>query len=450
MPKTPQNIQNLPPRHKACIELLCELIKRQSVTPQECGIYEIIKSNLNQTEDFQFLHFDKGGVKNLFAYKILPHATQNKKAPQDNQAQNTMKHFCFMGHIDVVPAGEHWSENPFGGAIKRGKIYGRGAQDMKAGVACFVRAIVDFANQKQNLNQNQNKQAQITSSAKSSQNPKHCPQDDCFIISILLTSDEEGDGIYGTRYVLEKLKKLDLLPTHAIVAEPTCEYKFGDIIKIGRRGSINGSLRVIGKQGHAAYPQKCLNPIEALAVALPLIAGQKLDNGNKHFSPSMLVATDIRGGLEVCNVTPSEVVLRFNLRNSTLTNLSDLEAHLQKAIAMIESKVKGVKCDLTLNQSSKPFLSNADSSLVQNLAKSVEKITHITPELSTGGGTSDARFASAFGIEVAEFGVRNDKIHSIDECVEIAEVLGLYEVFLDFLDNITRQTHTKGFTNENV
>ena len=117
---------------------------------------------------------------------------------------------------------------------------------------------------------------------------------------------------------------------------------------------------------------------------------------------------------------------------------------------MIESKVKGVKCELTLNQSSKPFLSNADSSLIKSLATSVEKITHITPDLSTGGGTSDARFASAFGIEVAEFGVRNDKIHSIDECVEISEVVGLYEVFLDFLNNTTKQTHKKGFANENV
>ncbi len=431
----PTTHQNLSPNQNACIELLCELIKRQSITPQECGIYEIIKSNLNKVEDFQFLHFDKGGVKNLFAYKILPRDIQTTQATQKNQPQHIIKHFCFMGHIDVVPAGEHWSENPFGAEIKKGKIYGRGAQDMKAGVACFVRAVVDFANNIQNPNQNLNKQAQNKSCTKSSPKLDDCAKNDCFIISILLTSDEEGDGIYGTRYALEELKKLDLLPTHAIVAEPTCEERFGDIIKIGRRGSINGALRVVGKQGHAAYPQKCLNPIEALSVALPLIAGQKLDNGNAHFSPSMLVATDIRGGLEVCNVTPSEVVLRFNLRNSTLTNLSDLEAHLQKAIAMIESKVKGVKCELTLNQSSKPFLSNADSSLIKSLATSVEKITHITPDLSTGGGTSDARFASAFGIEVAEFGVRNDKIHSIDECVEISEVVGLYEVFLDFLSN---------------
>ena len=419
------NLQNLIKNsyHKNCIELLCELIKYQSITPNECGIYKLIESNLNEmrSNNFKILHFDKGGVKNLFAYKILPHSTQSSDTQSSatqstKKAQNQIKHFCFMGHIDVVPAGENWSVNPFGAEIKEGKIYGRGAQDMKAGVASFVRAALDFANDFNVADRLRN-----------------CPQK--FMMSILLTSDEEGDGIYGTRYALSELKKLDLLPTYAIVAEPTCEDKFGDVIKIGRRGSINGILRVVGKQGHAAYPKKCLNPIEAISAGLPLIAGLELDKGNKHFSPSTLVATDIRGGLEVCNVTPSEVTLRFNLRNSTLTSLDDLKAHLQKVIKAIECKVKGVKCKLELNQSSKPFLSNADSKLVQNLAKSVEKITHITPSLSTSGGTSDARFASEFGIEVAEFGVRNDRIHSVDECVEIAEVTGLYEVFLDFLRN---------------
>lgn len=424
---------------QSCIELLCELIKQPSITPQECGIYQIIQSKLSEVGGFRFLHFDKGGVKNLFAYKVLGksksmHSSAKERgdlradlsvdldikssAKSNTILNNSIEHFCFMGHIDVVPAGEDWSVCPFGADIKGGKIYGRGAQDMKAGVAAFVRAVVDFAREIE---------AKEGVEAKS--------QNDLPILSILLTSDEEGEGIYGTRYALSELQKLDLLPTHAIVAEPTCDEKFGDMIKIGRRGSINGTLKIIGKQGHVAYPQKCLNPIEALSAALPLIAGVKLDEGNEYFSPSTLVATDIRGGLEVCNVTPSDVTLRFNLRNSTLFGLGDLEVHFARAIEMIERKVEGVKCELSLSQSSKSFLSNADSTLIKSLVKSVEKITHITPALGTGGGTSDARFAKEFGIEVAEFGVKNDKIHSVDECVEIAQVVGLYEVFLDFLKN---------------
>lgn len=430
---------------QSCIELLCELIKKPSITPQECGIYQIIESKLNEVGGFRFLHFDKGGVKNLFAYKVLGKKSSakssgdlsadsniNLSAKSSTISSDSIRHFCFMGHIDVVPAGGNWSVKPFGAAVREGKIYGRGAQDMKAGVAAFVSAVVDFARE---IEASKIKARGVGEASKAMEASEAKSQNDLSILSILLTSDEEGDGIYGTRYALSELQKLDLIPTHAIVAEPTCDEEFGDMIKVGRRGSINGSLKIIGKQGHAAYPQKCLNPIEALSVALPLIAGVKLDEGNEYFSPSVLVATDIRGGLEVCNVTPSDVTLRFNLRNSTLFGLEDLEVYFGRIVEMIERKVEGVKCELSLSQSSKPFLSNANSTLIKSLVKSVEKITHITPTLGTGGGTSDARFAKEFGIEVAEFGVKNDKIHSVDECVEIAQVVGLYEVFLDFLKN---------------
>lgn len=428
---------------QSCIELLCELIKKPSITPQECGIYQIIESKLNEVGGFRFLHFDKGGVKNLFAYKVLgkkssakgdlsADSNTNLSAKSSTISSDSIKHFCFMGHIDVVPAGENWSVKPFGAVVREGKIYGRGAQDMKAGVVAFVSAVVDFAKE---IEASKIKARGVGEASKAMDISEVKSQNDLPILSILLTSDEEGEGIYGTRYVLSELQELDLLPTHAIVAEPTCDEEFGDMIKVGRRGSINGSLKIMGKQGHAAYPQKCLNPIEALSVALALIAGVKLDEGNEYFSPSTLVATDIRGGLEVCNVTPSDVTLRFNLRNSTLFGLDDLEVYFGRIVEMIERKVEGVKCELSLSQSSKPFLSNANSTFIKSLAKSVKKITHITPTLGTGGGTSDARFAKEFGIEVAEFGVKNDKIHSIDECVDIAQVVGLYEVFLDFLKN---------------
>lgn len=433
---------------QSCIELLCELIKKPSITPQECGIYQIIESKLNEVGGFRLLHFDKGGVKNFFAYKVLGKKSSakgdlsadsniNLSAKSSTISSDSIKHFCFMGHIDVVPAGGNWSVEPFGAVVREGKIYGRGAQDMKAGIAAFVSAVVDFAKEikASKIKAIEAEAIEISEASEAMEISEVKSQNDLPILSILLTSDEEGEGIYGTRYALSELQKLDLLPTHAIVAEPTCDEEFGDMIKVGRRGSINGSLKIIGKQGHAAYPQKCLNPIEALSAALALIAGVKLDEGNEYFSPSTLVATDIRGGLEVCNVTPSDVTLRFNLRNSTFFGLDDLEVYFGRIVEMIERKVEGVKCELSLSQSSKPFLSNANSTLIKSLVKSVEKITHITPTLGTGGGTSDARFAKEFGIEVAEFGVKNDKIHSVDECVEIAQVVGLYEVFLDFLKN---------------
>lgn len=453
-PKNQSDCKNIPQKSyqndskQSCIELLCELIKKPSITPQECGIYQIIESKLNEVGGFRFLHFDKGGVKNLFAYKVLGKKSSakgdlsadsniNLSAKSSTISSDSIKHFCFMGHIDVVPAGENWSVEPFGAVVREGKIYGRGAQDMKAGVAAFVSAVVDFAKEIEasKIKAIEAEAIEVGEASKAMDISEAKSKNDLPILSILLTSDEEGEGIYGTRYALSELQKLDLLPTHAIVAEPTCDEEFGDMIKVGRRGSINGSLKIIGKQGHAAYPQKCLNPIEALSAALPLIAGVKLDEGNEYFSPSTLVATDIRGGLEVCNVTPSDVTLRFNLRNSTLFGLDDLEVYFGRIVEMIERKVEGVKCELSLSQSSKPFLSNANSTLIKSLVKSVEKITHITPTLGTGGGTSDARFAKEFGIEVAEFGVKNDKIHSVDECVEMAQVVGLYEVFLDFLKN---------------
>lgn len=372
-----------------CVEFLCELIKRESVTPNECGIYELIKPKL---QGFEFLEINEGGVKNLFAYK---------KGVLDS-------HFCFMGHIDVVPPGENWSVAPFSAEIKDGFLYGRGAQDMKAGVSAFVCAMSDFIRT--------NKDFKMPT------------------LSILLTSDEEGSGEYGTRFVLEKLKQKNLLPNLAIVAEPTCIKQLGDMVKIGRRGSINGVLKIIGKQGHVAYPQKCINPVEALGGILGQIAGVELDSGDDNFAPSKVVVTDIRGGMEVVNVTPESLKVMFNIRNSPFTSLESIEAFFAQIISQIK-RVEGISCELTLTQSAKPFLTESKSELIQNLCKSIEKICKITPKFSTSGGTSDARFCAEFGIDVVEFGVCNDRIHSIDERVAIADVEGLYKVFYDFLSS---------------
>jgi succinyl-diaminopimelate desuccinylase len=247
-------------------------------------------------------------------------------------------------------------------------------------------------------------------------------------LSLLLTSDEEGDAVDGTIAVLEYLKRREFLPDFAIVAEPTCEENFGDAIKVGRRGSINGVLRVKGKQGHAAYPAKAINPVNLIAPILPKIAGVNLDSGDEFFEPSQFVITDIRAGIEVTNVTPNELKMMFNIRNSTNTTKDDIEN-------FIKNNFKGLDYELELKQSSKPFITSTDTKVVKVLSDSIQKVTNLNPKYSTAGGTSDARFFAEFGVDVVEFGVKNDTIHAPNERVGIDEVESLYRVF----ENVIRE-----------
>lgn len=371
------------------IEILKKLISYPTITPKECGIYDYIQELL---PNFKVLEFEKEGVKNLFLYKEFG----------DKDLAKT--HLCFAGHIDVVPPGEGWESDPFTPTQKGEYLYGRGTQDMKGGVAAFLCAVMEFEKQS------------------NSQNALNG------ILSILLTSDEEGEAIYGTKYVLEELDKINLLPEFAIVAEPTSAERFGDMIKIGRRGSINGKLTIFGKQGHVAYPSKCINPVELIAPLLSKIAGFNMDNGNEDFEPSKIVITDIRGGMEVVNVTPNDLRIMFNIRNSTQTSLEDLQSYL-------ESILKEIPHSLELRQSSKPFLTNTQNFIVQKLVESLQKNTGFTPILSTSGGTSDARYFAEYGVNVVECGVCNDSIHSINEKVKISEVESLSQVFLCLLQN---------------
>ncbi|MDA3968894.1 succinyl-diaminopimelate desuccinylase [Helicobacter ibis] len=362
------------------IEILKKLISFKSVTPNESGSYEYI---LGLLSGFKALEFDKNGVKNLFLYK------------QYGECKDSL-HICFAGHVDVVPAGDSWDSDPFTPIIKDGYIYGRGTQDMKSGIAAFLSAIMEI----ESFNG---------------------------IISILLTSDEEGEAIYGTKYALEELEKMNLLPNFAIVAEPTSVESVCDMIKIGRRGSINGILTLEGKQGHVAYPSKCINPTEILAVLLPKIAGYNLDNGDDNFEPSKIVITDIRGGMEAVNVTPQNIKIMFNIRNSTNTTLKDVEEYFYNLL-------KDTKHTLTLKQSSKPFLSKKDSLVVSLLVKSIQNVLNINPALSTSGGTSDARYFAEYGISVVECGVCNDRIHAVNERVKISELESLRRVFSEFIN----------------
>lgn len=360
------------------IELFKNLLNAESLTPDDGGLYELFTTML---PDFEVIRADKNGVKNIFFYKKF------SEGP----------HLCFAGHVDVVPAGNGWDTNPYEAVEKDGFIYGRGAQDMKSGVAAFVQAVCDAKDFKGTL-------------------------------SLLLTSDEEGPALYGTKTMLEVLKEKEMLPDFAVVAEPTCEDVMGDAIKIGRRGSINATLTIIGKQGHAAYPAKVTNPVNLLAPKLPLIAGKLLDNGDDYFEPSQLVITDMRGGMEVTNVTADQIKIMFNVRNNTTTSLESIQAYIAEVFSDVEHT-------LDINQSSRSFMTDSDSAVVHNITDSIEKACGIRPKHSTAGGTSDARYIAEFGIDVVEFGVKNDTIHKVNERTTKKEVELLYASFADLIAN---------------
>jgi len=358
------------------VEVFKDILSMESITPKDGGTLEYIQKYLS---DFESEYFRKNGVSNLFLKKKFGEGI----------------HLCLAGHVDVVPPGEGWKYPPFEAVEMNGYIYGRGSQDMKSGVASMVQALNEI---------------------------DHFPG----TLSLLLTSDEEGDAKFGTLMVLEELAKRGELPDYALITEPTSEEVMGDVVKVGRRGSINGTITIQGKQGHVAYPQKSINPIHLIANRLPKIAGYQFDSGDDFFAPSQLVITDIRGGLEVTNVTPDNVKIMFNVRNSTKTALEDVEEHIREVF-------DGLNYTLSISQSSKPFLTDSNSLIVEIVRESVEKVCNTTPQLTTGGGTSDARFFAQYGIKVVEFGVMNDRIHSIDERTSIDEVEKLYRTIKTIL-----------------
>jgi len=354
------------------IELFKFFIESKSETPDDGGLLDFIEKYL---PDFTAIRVDKEDVKNLFIYKKFGEGD----------------HLSFAGHVDVVPAGDSWDTNPYEAVEKDGYIYGRGTQDMKSGLAAFIQAVKEV-------------------------------EDFNGTLSLLLTSDEEGEATYGTVEVLKYLKEINMLPNYAVVAEPTCEENFGDSIKVGRRGSINGYLTLKGKQGHAAYPQKAINPIHNIATVLLNIAGVDLDDGDEHFAPSKFVITDIRAGMEVTNVTPNELKMMFNVRNNTKTTQKEITGFVAKHF-------QGLEYELRLTQGSYPFKTDATTKVVKNIDRAIEKTIGIKPKHSTAGGTSDARFMAPMGINVIEFGVKNDTIHSINERTTKEEVENLYKIF---------------------
>lgn len=385
------------------LSIVQDLIRCPSVTPAEGGALDYLQELLTKSGfECRRLPFTESGtpdVDNLYA-----------------RIGTGAPHLCFAGHTDIVPPGEaqSWSHPPFAGNIADDKLYGRGAADMKGGIGCFASAALSLLHAEPEL------------MAKGS-------------LSFLITGDEEGPAINGTQKMLRWLKDKGEVIDHALVGEPTNSKALGDTIKIGRRGSLNGTLTVTGLQGHVAYPDLAHNPVPFLLSALHALNELKLDQGNEHFIPSNLEITSIDVGNEARNIIPARATARFNIRYNDMHDATSLEQLLQNAIGQTlgdaTDDIDGTKGDITWQLD---FARSGDSFLTQPgpltemLASSVEAITGQRPTLSTGGGTSDARFIKDY-CPVIEFGHINATIHQVDEHVSLADIDQLAEIYKTFI-----------------
>jgi succinyl-diaminopimelate desuccinylase len=363
------------------IDLALELIRRPSITPDDAGCQDLIASRLQAT-GFTTERLDHNGVKNLWA-------TFGQNGPL----------ICLAGHTDVVPPGplEAWTHSPFEPQITNGEIIGRGAADMKGAVAAMVIALEKFA-----ANPNPNCQ-----------------------VALLLTSDEEGPGVYGTRHVLDVLEKRGTKIDHAIVCEPTSEISFGDTIKVGRRGSINGRITITGHQGHTAYPALADNAIHRLSPILARLLEIDWGHGNDVFEPTTLQVSNIHGGSGATNVIPGQATLDFNMRFGTDSNPEAILNRIQTAIG-------DSRAHLDFKVSSIPFV-NAGPAWPNFVNEIVNKTVGIRPNHSTNGGTSDARYFASHQIPVVELGPKNATIHAINETVSVKELVHLASVLSTLL-----------------
>lgn len=357
----------------------------------------------------EVLEFLGNYLKNLgFSCDYLDYDGSNSYAVNNLHAvfnpKNSDKVLYFAGHTDVVKEGDKaaWTHDPFAAKIVDGKLFGRGAADMKCAIACFVAAAEEFLSTEKNPD---------------------------FGIGFLITNDEEADGVNGTAKVLQWMTENNKTITHCLVGEPTNPKKFGEMIKIGRRGSIGFKIKVTGKQGHVAYPDIALNPITILINLLKILKDHKLDTGTKFFDPSNLEITSIQSQNLGGNVIPNEAEAAFNVRfndsHSSQSIIDLVEYACKKTIGF------GAKYELSYRTSGESFLSDPKF-LAPLVAESVEKITGQKPILSTTGGTSDARFIKDYA-EVVEIGLVNETAHKIDEHAEVSEINQLQQTYLEIL-----------------
>jgi len=379
----------------AALDLTEALIACKSVTPADGGCQELIAQRL-QAIGFHTESIVSGPddfrVTNLWAIK-------------KGQLGDQGKVFVFAGHTDVVPTGplEKWTNDPFTPTIREGRLYGRGAADMKTSLASFVVATEEF----------------VTA------HPQHSGS-----IAFLITSDEEGPGHDGTVILCERLKQDKQNLDYCIVGEPTSVNKLGDMIKNGRRGSLSGKLIVKGVQAHIAYPHLGKNPIHLAAGAIQKLSDMEWDKGNRFFQPTSFQISNIHAGTGANNVIPGELKIDFNFRFSTESTPEQLQAKVEK---ILQSENLDYEIDWHVGAS--PFLTS-DGALAKALRTAIEEEVHLETELSTTGGTSDARFISKICKEVVEFGPINATSHKIDECVNIDDVEPLKNIYRSTLEKL--------------
>ena len=370
------------------LQLARDLIRRPSITPEDAGALGVLQQALEKLGftcyRLSFTDTDTPPVENLYA-----------------RIGTGSPNFCFAGHTDVVPVGDQnsWSVDPFGGNIIDDVLYGRGATDMKGAIAAFVEAVSRLIDRE---------------GVRGS-------------ISLLITGDEEGPAINGTKKVLDWMEKNGETIDVCLVGEPTNPSRLGEMVKIGRRGSLTGSLTVKGMQGHTAYPHLADNPIPRLIKMLDAIVSFELDNGTEHFQPSNLQLTTIDTGNPAANVIPAQVKAGFNIRFNDLHTGASLKKWLRSQLDAV-----GGQYELDIKISGEAFLT-APGEFSALITKSVKESTGIEPELSTSGGTSDARFIKDH-CAVAEFGLVGQTMHKVDEQISVSDIRTLTNIYTDILD----------------
>ena len=377
-------------------ELAKELISRVSVTPEDAGCQELMAARLKKL-GFQTRQINAEGVHNLWAWR-----------------GTGTPHLMFAGHTDVVPPGplEQWQTPPFEPTVKNGQLYGRGAADMKSSLAAMIVAVEDAT--------------------------AHAEQHNG-TLSFLITSDEEGVATYGTRYAIDVLAKEGIRPDYCVVGEPSSSKQLGDVVRSGRRGSLNAKLKVIGTQGHVAYPQDANNPIHNVLTALSAMTTKEWDLGNDFYPPTSFQISNINGGTGATNVIPGELEIEFNFRFNTEQTATGLSASVEEILHSY-----GVAYEIKWQLSGEPFLT-LPGALTEAVTQAIKAETGLTTELSTSGGTSDGRFISPWNnpgsgqVEVVELGPLNATIHKIDECVAVDDLMPLARIYQQIIKTLLNQ-----------